>query len=249
MTKRFLFFFAAFSSIAIQAWADTYPQTQYFSGSGTPNINGSLTFNQFDNHSGAWILQSIDVSLALQANGGYFILDNDSTSLVSGTFEFGANAALGATDVDLILHDSSSHVIPAQTEACHSGIFNLAANVGDGTGDYDPTGPDGMLYIGGTENNTISGSIGNDSWSSGNTGFLGTGTYNINFSVIQIAYCSGSGIEYKANPPNIFGSVTVTYNYNTIPEPATFAVFSLGMASIFRRKTPITRQKIRSGIL
>jgi hypothetical protein len=222
--KRFLIFFAAFSITALQAWADIYPQTRNFTG--TPNISGSLTFNQFNNHSGTWILQSIDVSLTLQASGGYLIIDNDNTSPVSGTFEFGANAAIGTTDV--ILKDSSSQAIPAQAAAYHSEAFNLAANVGDGAGDYDPTGPDGTFYNGGIENKTTSGSIGNAFWSSGNKGFMGTGTYNINFSATQRAYCSGSGIEYQSSPPpSTFGSVTVIYTYDTVPEPATITLFGL----------------------
>jgi len=239
MTKRFLVFFAAILSVsALQVSAFTIPQTKYFSG--TPSMSGSLTFNQFDNYGGTLVLQSIDISLTLQASGGYFKIDNDNTSPVSGTFEFGANATIiGATDV--ILKDSFSQDIPAQAAAYHSGVFNLEADVGDDTGDYDPTGPDGMFYNGGIENSTTSGSIGNAFWSSGNKGFMGIGTYNINFSVIQRAYCSVSGIEYQSSPPpSTFGFVTVLYTYEPVPEPATIALLSLGIVML-RKKTQTAR--------
>ncbi|MBU2457846.1 MAG: PEP-CTERM sorting domain-containing protein [Planctomycetes bacterium] len=234
MTKRFLVFFAAILSVsALQVSAFTIPQTKYFSG--TPSMSGSLTFNRFDNYGGTLVLQSIDISLTLQASGGYFILDNDNTSPVSGTFEFGANATIiGATDV--ILKDSSSQDIPAQAAAYHSGVFNLAADVDDDTGDYDPTGPDGMFYNGGIENSTTSGSIGNAFWS-GFTG-SGTGTYNINFSVTQRASCSGPDyIENQSSPPpSTFGFVTVLYTYEPVPEPATIALLTVGALALLKKR-------------
>lgn len=227
MTKSFLMFFVALliALISSSAFAYTIPETQFFSG--IPNINGPLTFNQFDNQGGTRVLQSINISLTLQASGGYFKIDNDDTNSVSGTFEFGANAAISTTDV--ILKDSSSQDIPAQAAAYHSGAFNLAANVGDGVGDYDPTGPDGMFYNGGIENSITSGSIGNAFWSSGTKGFMGTGTYNIDFSVARRAQCSSLGIEYQSSPPpSTFGFVTVLYTYDVVPEPATICLLAFG---------------------
>lgn len=238
MTKRFLVFFAAILSVsALQVSAFTIPQTKYFSG--TPSMSGSLTFNQFDNYGGTLVLQSIDISLTLQASGGYFKIDNDNTSPVSGTFEFGAKGNISSTDVHLL--NASSDNIPGEVGAYHSEAFSLSGNVGDGTGDYDPTGPDGMFYNGGIENSTTSGSIGNAFWSSGNKGFMGIGTYNINFSVIQRAYCSVSGIEYQSSPPpSTFGFVTVLYTYEPVPEPATIALLSLGIVML-RKKTQTAR--------
>ena len=217
--------------MAIPAFADTIPQTQFFTG--IPNMNGSLTFNQFDNHSDTWTLLSIQVSFTLKASGGYLKLDNDSAQDVNGTFEFGAIGSISSTDV--VLKNSFSQLIPGQAVASFNESFSLDANdLNDGRGDYDPTPPDGLLYNGGFETGSESGFVGNASWEE----FLGTGAYNINYSVARLFnYSSNTDrIEYEFIPVSVSGFVTVLYTYDVIPEPATITLLCTGTLALLKRK-------------
>ena len=217
---------------ALPAFAVISSQTQSFSG--IPNLNSSLTFNQFN--TGLGTLQSIQVLLYLESYGGQLILDNDSTSPASGTFQFGAAGNLNAT-TDVLLFNSSFQPIPSQVGAYHSQAFSLAADNGDGSGNYDSTGPDGLSYVGDLEGDVKFGFIGNAFWSLGTNGFLGTGTYNINYCILQwLDYGSIGGIEYAVNPINASGHVTIAYTYNPVPEPATIVLLTIGVFASMKRK-------------
>ncbi|PKL43331.1 MAG: hypothetical protein CVV39_08610 [Planctomycetes bacterium HGW-Planctomycetes-1] len=149
--------------------ADPIVQKQTFGG--TPNISGVLAFNQFDESVGN--LTSIQITLFLQSSGGRLILDNDNEYPVSGTLEFGAKGIISSTDVSLV--NASSAYIPGEVGAYHSGTFNLAGNVGDVEGDYDPNAPDGLEYNGGIETDSKSDFVGEFAWD----GYKGSGTYDI----------------------------------------------------------------------
>jgi hypothetical protein len=178
-------------------------------------MNGSLAFNKFNLALGT--LESIQVSFTLQTSGGQLILDNDSPSAASGTFEFGAVGSITSTD------------------AYHTGAFNLTANAGDSLGDYDPTPTDGLQYDGGPETDTQSGLVNSLVWG-GYTG-TGAGTYNIKYSVTQwLDYGSVSGIEVAFSPVIASGGVTVIYTYTPIPEPATVSLLTIGALAFLKRK-------------
>lgn len=209
---------------ALPAFATTVTQTQNFSG--VPNVNGSLTFNQFNDGGGTLTLQSIEVQFYLETNSGHLIIDNDGVLPASGTFQFGAVGIMSSTDV--ILLNYFFLPIPGQVGAYNSQVFNLGADNGDGSGNYDPISPDGLAYNGGTESDSKSDFVGNAFWRAGTKGFLGTGTYDINYSIIRWFDCGGiSGIEYAITPVNITGHVTINYNY--IPEPATIVLLTVGL--------------------
>ncbi len=229
MTKRFLFTFAvALLVTAGLASAATIPQTLYFSG--IPNMNGFLTFNKFNPALGS--LQSIQVGLSLQTSGGEIILDNDSASVASGNFEFGAKGNITSSDVSLI--DAGFLPIPGQAGAYHSAAFSLTVNAGDGTGDYDPTPTDGMKYTGGIETDSKTGFVNSLVFG----GYTGTGTYDIDYSVTQwLDYGSVSGIEVAFSPVSANGCVTVVYTYDPIPEPATIALLTIGALGLLKRKS------------
>ena len=236
MAKKFLTFFAAIIVVtAAPAFADTISQTQSFTG--LPNINGSLTFNQFDSNSSIWTLQSIQVSFTLQSIGGYARLDNDSALPASGTLEFGNKGNISSTDV--LLLDSSFQPVVNQIKACHQESFSLAPDNGDGPYNYDWASPDGLLYSSGIETNTDSGFVDSDFW----PGYTGTDTYNIDYSVTQwFNYGGFGGIEYAVTPAGASGQITVIYTYDDlpVPEPATIATLAFGLlwTSRSRRKKP-----------
>jgi hypothetical protein len=216
---------------ALPAFATTITQTQNFSG--IPNISGSLTFNQFNDNAGTLTLQSIEVQFYLETDGGHLIIDNDGVLPASGTFQFGAVGIMSSTDV--ILLNSLFLPIPGQVGAYHSQVFNLSADNGDGPGNYDPTPPDGLSYDGGIESDSKSDFVGNAFWGVGTKGFLGTGIYDINYSIIQWLNCGGiSGIEYAITPVNITGHVTINYTY--IPEPATIVLLMVSTLVFTNKK-------------
>lgn len=225
----------SFLIVAVPAtFGYTISQTQLFNG--IPNFSGSLTFNQFDNHGGIWTLQSIQVSLTLQASGGQLILDNESSLPASGTFQFGAKGNITSTDVALL--NSTFQPVPGEVSAIYSQAFSLAANTGDGIGDYDPSPPDGLLYIGGTVNDSESDYVISNKvvWDAGTKGFIGTGTYSINYLVHQwLDLSSTDGVEFAIAPVTASGFATVVYTYEVIPEPATLLLFGLG-GLVLRRK-------------
>jgi hypothetical protein len=229
MTKKLFLFFAAALVVFVGATsASTITQTKTFSG--IPSMSGILNFNKFNPASGT--LTSVQFTLNLNTSGGTLILDNDSALPASGNFEFGANGSISTSDVPLFTN--SFGPVPGTVTAYHNGSFNLTANTGDGPGDYDPTPPDGMQYIGVAETGSANGFIGSNYVAN----YSGTGTYNINYSITQwLTYGGFGGIEYAVSPVSANGDVTVVYNYNAVPEPATITLLCTGALAMLRRKS------------
>lgn len=208
---------------SVSAFGAVYSQVQSFAG--TPNINNTFTFNQFNTSLGT--LTGIQITLTVNSQGGIYVLDNDSDSAATGTFEFGAMGSMSSTDV--ILLNSMFASIPGNVGAYQTQTFSLAADNGDGIGNLDSTGPDGMAYIGHSESGSGTGTVSNMLWSMGTKGFLGTGTYNILCNIMQWSnLTSTGGVEYSVTPVTASGSVQVSYIYDAIPEPATLVILALG---------------------
>jgi hypothetical protein len=206
-------------------------------GPNIPNMSGYLTFDQFDNHGGTWVLSSIEVLLTLHTSGGQLVLDNDSDQPASGIFQFGAKGNIESNDVTLL--NSSAQTIPGQAGAYHSRAFSLEPENGDGPNNRDGNSPDGLVYDGGTESGIVSGLVGSSYWTgSGAKGYLGTDTYDIYYSIFQwLDYGSIGGIEYAVTPVSASGDVTITYTYDVIPEPATITLLCLGTFALLKRKS------------
>jgi hypothetical protein len=214
ITKRFLFFFAAAVFITGGlACAYTISQTQFITG--IPNMNGSLTFNQFDNNSTCQ-LQSIQFSFTLQSSGGYLEAHNISPSLASITYAFGVNGNLSSTDVCLP---------------------DMSLQVSD-TNNFDLNPGADWLYNGSIKTDTKLDSIADTLWGNGAEGFLGTGTYTINYSIGRTTnYSSDGGVSFFSVPASASSMVTVLYTYDVVPEPATITLLTIGALAFLKRKS------------
>jgi hypothetical protein len=205
------------------AFAAVFSQVQSFAG--IPNMNNTFAFNQFNTSLGT--LTGIQITLTVNSDGGQFVIDNDSASAATGTFEFGAMGSISSTDV--ILLNSMFASIPGSVGAYHTQTFSLGADNGDGIGNIDSTGPDGMTYAGSSESGSKTGTVSNMLWSVGSKGFIGTGTYNLLCNIMQWSnLTSTGGVEYSVTPVTASGSVQVSYVYDAIPEPATLVILALG---------------------
>ncbi|MEN6384409.1 MAG: choice-of-anchor E domain-containing protein [Phycisphaerales bacterium] len=201
-------------------------QTRYF---------GEIAqFDQFDSSLGN--LNTIKIDVSANISGGQLIYDNDSSGPLSGTFEFGKVCSLTYTQ-DVSLHNSANQMIfdNGNVFACNSSAFNLAPDDGDGRYNYDSNPPDGSIYYGGNLSFSATDYIGRTYWDKGSKGFIGSGTFDIVYSVNQwinfIGNDLGEKIEYYCSPNVEFqGSVTVTYSYDAVPEPCSFSLFLAGMA-------------------
>ena len=204
--------------------------TQIVNYGGIPNVSQPLAFNQFNDLGGTLTLQSIEVLVDFDADGGRLVLDNDAAGAAAGTFEFGAKAAVSSLDVPLL--DAASLAVVGDMAAVHTQAFAIGGNVGDGANDYDPSAPDGLAYDGTPESDSDSGFIGAAYFAS----YTGAGTYNITIDVSQWQDFGGiGGIEWAVSPVTTSGTVTVVYTY--VPEPATLTLLGLGgLGLLIRRK-------------
>jgi hypothetical protein len=213
---------AVLLAIVSATMANTTTQKQDFNG--VSSFFAPLTFDRF-NMNGT--LTSIEMVFNLQIEGGTLIIDNDNDSNVSGTFEFGVHGTISSTEVTL--PDSS-----LSNQVFYSQVFNLGSNVGDGIGDYNSSGPDGLQYSGSNKSGDVSGFVDNMFWND----YIGTGTYNITTSISLRLDCGDfDKLEYKITTPiSTRGYVKVAYNYDPIPEPATIILLTVGAFAFLKRK-------------
>jgi hypothetical protein len=201
-------------------------QTKYF---------GEIAeFSQFDNSIGT--LSSIRIDVTLDISGGQMLFDNDGSSPVSGTIQFGAAASLTYTS-DISLNNAAGQMIldNGKVFCFNSYAYDLGADNGDLMYNYDSSGPDGCLIKGSNLSFSDFGYIGNAFWNSGNKGFIGKGTYNIIYSVNNWTSSIGPNMEYSFSPMVAYdGSISVTYDYSLVPEPSIIMLLWIG--SLYVRK-------------
>lgn len=209
--------------------ADQIVQTRSFTND-IGDVNLTFTYDQFDTMGGARTLESIEIIVSLSAVGGERTVDNDDSSNGSGTVEIGVTGGISSTDVSLtnLTAQQIANNIEASTT---SGMLSVGPDDGDteagGTSEVSVVGPDAVTYNAGTATDSDSGFVMPASWASGNKGYLGTGTFDIEVDYVAFTEFLGfGGIQDAGEPPTNDGEVTVIYNY--VPEPATLGLLGVG---------------------
>lgn len=209
--------------------------TQTIPFSGTPSYSSTLTFNKFDNQGGTLTLQSVFVSVNLNANGGALRLDNDATTPASGSVEFGAEASISSS-VSMIDAGFMQIFQAGDIKATGGAGVSLGADDGDaevgGTPFFSYAGTDYGNYAGGAVSDGDFGNVNSLVFGQ----YIGTGTFTVTVNTSQVAnYGSLGGVFAQIDPLTTSGSFTVEYNY--IPEPATAALLAIGGLLFVRRRS------------
>lgn len=209
-----------------------YIQTETFSF--TPNGNVNLVFNQLNVSLAS--ISSIQITVVMEKTGGSLSVDNDSVESGTVTFTHTLDGLLSSTDVNLLDTGFSSNWATTNLQAVSATSSFVDATSGDSTVDFNNTGDvDFFQFNPADVSDTESAFINSAVWA----GYLGTGTYTINFAASQLVNASGlGGLQQAFTVSQTSGSVTV--EYTIVPEPSTFALLSgacaLGFLVLRRRR-------------
>ena len=174
----------------------------------TVNITNSLddqiiTFNYYDPTATGQTLTNVEVQMYSTVEGGSCGADNDGGSAENITLHYGASFELeDGTTAPRLLNSSYSNIW--NNDTAHTfGPVELAADNGDGSGNFDPNPPDGITYTGVAENDTKSDNIVDGTFEDGYSN-PGGGTFT--FTLIKDTYFSF----------NTSGTFDVTFQTNTV---------------------------------
>lgn len=197
-----------------QVSAASLTQTETFGF--VPTGSATLTFNQFDDLGGLLTLDSITITFLLEKSGGSYQADNDSATGGSVTLTHQLQGSLSSSDVNLI--STTFQPIGSSLLVTSSTNTTLTATTGDPTNVFNDTGlGDYFIFNPAAASNSTGGDVFSGVWS----GYIGTGTFDINALVQQNVQLTGlGGVQQAFTVSDAAGAVTVVYNY-TVPEPTT----------------------------
>ncbi|MDP3851861.1 MAG: choice-of-anchor E domain-containing protein [Luteolibacter sp.] len=212
-------------SLAGVGHAASIVQTKTFTF--VPEDTAPLTFNQFDSSLGT--LTSIVITTSLTKSGGSLFVDNESATPASGNINQSVTITLSSSAVSLI--DTSLQPIGNGIAATSVYFANVGADDGDGPGvqsvgaDYDGTSFS-EVSAGQTRN------VNEIAWS----GYTGLGTYLIDANGVQGFNTSAiGGAAVAIDPATASGEVSITYNFNAVPEPSAALMGAVGLLALLRR--------------
>lgn len=187
---------------------------------GSPSV-AVFAVNQFN--SGLGTLTSVTFTMTLETWGGYYTIVNATapSTAVSGTMFMGANAYLFG-----MLAPSGSPNSLSQMFAGETDTFNLAATGdsqtinGPAVDDRNTTGP---------ESDTVSPALFNY--------YQGTGSYEIRFVSSTGSRHEASGaVNGSFGTMSSQGYLTVSYEYEPVPEPTSLGLVLLGVGAMAVRR-------------
>ena len=194
--------------------AGTCTETESFSG--VPDLTDAAVFDQFDTSLGT--LLSVKVTLEVTSDGGSIQADNDSDLPADLDVNFGAEGIISSGDVGLF-----SAIVPIPTavigavSTSQGATFNLSGNDGDDTTVFNAGGPDWDTFEGTPQTSMDMGLIDASLF----PGYEGTGTFDIDYEVGQVAdTTSAGGLFLQIDPVTASGSITVEYTFEPLFNPA-----------------------------
>jgi hypothetical protein len=216
--------------------AATLVQTQSFAF--LPDGTQDLTYNKFDTTLGT--LTSVSISITLHKSGGQFEVDNDSDTAGTITLEHNVvgNLSVVSGGVSLIREDLSFiGASGALTANSAMSPREVLGTTGDDTETFDATGLGDYIRFNPSDATvTDSGVIA----AIARSAFEGTGvsdTFVLGANAIQSVNVTGlGGLQQAITVANVSGDVTVTYNYDAIPEPASALLGGIGCLMLLRRR-------------
>lgn len=208
----------------------SYDTTEYQPGSDDA-IN--ILFEQFDTQNGTRELVSVTVTVTQYAQGGYFSVDNDGATEASLNVTHGATGSISVTP-------GYEYYLPAEALGTLSTVLSsavvLAANDGDPTTEYNSGGLDTYLLTGPTQGNALSANA-SGTRTSDLAAYVGTGDLSLDYDADQASRHDGTGaIYYSGEPASVQAIITVTYNYEYVPEPSSLALLAFGCAALGLRR-------------
>ncbi len=178
--------------------------------SGNPGFEAPLSFARFNPALGH--LTSVQIITNLNTTGGFLSVDNDGANPASASVRLGATGRL--TSGDVMLLDNSASQIGDGLEVFTGETFTLSADNGDGTGNVDPTAPDGATHDGGNDAVADNGFVGDAFREFSGKSYVGAGNYTITMDADALIDFGGlGGVEGSFGPPLVAGDVEVIYTY------------------------------------
>lgn len=221
--------------VATSSAATTIPETETFSGAGTTTLN----FEQFDTLGGTRTLTAIEWDITYTKSEVSITYDNDGAGSFSGAVSQEVVFDMSSTDVSLT-NTSFGQIAQAITSTT-SDTLTYAAQDTDSTFVFnDDGGPDNdtVVFVGDSKSE-LDQFVTVGAWASGNTGYLGSGNFDISglTAIATAAEVTGDNVRFSGVTTSVEGTVTLTYHYTVVPEPSSTALLGLGgLALIMRRR-------------
>jgi len=228
--KKIIGVLSAVTLLAGVARADTIIQN-FDTGQITPGSNSETNFvvNQFDTSLGT--LTRVTFAISLDSWGGWYEVENitSNSTEVTGNLQQGIGAILTGSrvpdslDSTLFAGTSKAYILPitGSKDGIYGPEYTNRNQTGPNTGD------------------ALSGDFGL---------YEGTGTYLIDFVSSQASSHTADGaVEGTFSSASSQGFLTVTYEYEAIPEPAAFALVGIGTGLVVIRRRRRARKLAQSG--
>ena len=209
--------------MGVAASAEATPIVQALSFTEYPDYNHIFTFNKFDKSKGT--LNSVTIQLQVDVNGGYYKVENVSSTGATGTATFGTTAKLAGPTY---MANDNDALITAAVSAVTSQSVSLAPT--DTHQDF--LGADSFKLDGASKSVTNSGSVGGAYINSFNA-TVAKPTFAI--EVDSAAYMNAGtlgGVAGAFVPQSATSTVTVTYDYTIVPEPTMLGAIAVGAVSV-----------------